>query len=691
MGLGAADDALVILLVEGDDAGGAEAVLGGLAGGFGHALAGGLVGEQGDGGLGHAFDVADREEAAVDAVVDELGDAADAGGDGGDAAGHRFEGGEAEGLHLAGEEHEVGEGKELVDVVLLAEEVDAVLDAELEGETLGGGAVGAVADQQQAGGDGAGDAGKGLDDVKNAFDRPEVGEMDEELFLGTGELRAHGGDQLGIADVDVAVDEVADDLDLAVDGEGLAGAVAEMAGDGGDAVGLGDAEAGDGEIRPVLADEGDVCAVEGGDEGEMAAAGGEHLAGEQGADRVRDGVVDVEDVERVKLGDLGHAGGQGEIVGGVLEERVVVDLDLVKVDVGLAAGEAEGLRGGDEVDLMAARGELDAQFGGHDAGAAVGGITGDANLHTFYFRIVGFGVGCVGVFDPSRLAEASIVDELGRVWERQSFGQLGEESVKLDLALGAEAGGDGVEFAVIVAGMADKLPDAVGHVSEELLERGGGEIAGGGDADGAVGGADRGGAYLAVVVETGAEAAEQLDLKAAEASAVAEGEAPGVLEGIANGADGVGFGDAQERARDPGEEVGVLVGVEVGDANAGALELVELGKGFALDLGLADLAAEEGLEEIEEGGAEASAVGAEKGGNGRGAGDGEAVGEDDVEADAEGGMGVGDGDGVVEGGAGGHKSGGGEGAGLMELADGAVDAVGEAKVVCVEDEAGGHG
>lgn len=33
---GAGDDSLVVLLIEGDDAGGAEAVLGGLAGGVGH-------------------------------------------------------------------------------------------------------------------------------------------------------------------------------------------------------------------------------------------------------------------------------------------------------------------------------------------------------------------------------------------------------------------------------------------------------------------------------------------------------------------------------------------------------------------------------------------------------------------------------------------------------------------------------
>ena len=62
-------------------------------------------------------------------------------------------------------------------------------------------------------------------------------------LVGRGEARAHGGDELGFADVEVAVDEVADDFDLGVDAEGLAGAVAQVAGDGGDAVGLLDAEA----------------------------------------------------------------------------------------------------------------------------------------------------------------------------------------------------------------------------------------------------------------------------------------------------------------------------------------------------------------------------------------------------------------------------------------------------------------
>ena len=51
-------------------------------------------------------------------------------------------------------------------------------------------------------------------------------------------------------------------------------------------------------------------------------------------------------------------------------------------------------------------------------------------------------------------------------------------------------------------------------------------------------------ADLGLVFEVGLEAAEELDLKAANAVAVAEGEAPGLFEGVANGVDGAAFGDA---------------------------------------------------------------------------------------------------------------------------------------------------
>ena len=71
--------------------------------------------------------------------------------------------------------------------------------------------------------------------------------------------------------------------------------------------------------------------------------------------------------------------GEREVVGRVLEERVVEELNLVKMDVGLAPGEPEGRGGGDEVDVVAACGELNAELRGDDPGAAVGGIAGDAD------------------------------------------------------------------------------------------------------------------------------------------------------------------------------------------------------------------------------------------------------------------------------------------------------------------------
>ena len=78
----------------------------------------------------------------------------------------------------------------------------------------------------------------------------------------------------------------------------------------------------------------------------------------------------------------------------MFEERVVRDGDFVVANVRLAAGETEGLRVGDEVHLVTARGELDAEFRGDDATTAVGGIAGDADLHklpVFLGCVRGFG------------------------------------------------------------------------------------------------------------------------------------------------------------------------------------------------------------------------------------------------------------------------------------------------------------
>ena len=137
--------------------------------------------------------------------------------------------------------------------------------------------------------------------------------------------------------------------------------------------------------------------------------------------------------------------------------------------------------------------------------------------------------------------------------------------------------------------------------------------------------------------------------------------------------------------------MGVLVGVKMGDVDAGTLKLLHLGDGLAFYIVFADGAAQESLNEIDERGAKVSAVGADERGDAFRGRDGSSVGKDDVAAHAESRVGMGDGDGVLECGAGGHQSGGGEGLGLVKLRDGTVDAWSEAEVVRVDDESGRHG
>ncbi len=183
--------------------------------------------------------------------------------------------------------------------------------------------------------------------------------------------RPFGAEWAGIgADIEVAIDEIGDDLDGAADVEFGDGAILEVAGDGSDGVTLLDGEAGDGEVAAVAADEGDIGAVEGGDERE-AAGRSEHGTSEEGADRMRDGVMDVEEVEASVFGDLGHFGGEGEGVGRMIEERIGSNLDFVEEDAscGEVSGitEANGDGVADEMDFVAASGQLHAELRGDDA------------------------------------------------------------------------------------------------------------------------------------------------------------------------------------------------------------------------------------------------------------------------------------------------------------------------------------
>src|SRR5581483_12506737 len=177
--------------------------------------------------------------------------------------------------------------------------------------------------------------------------------------------------------VQAAVDEVVDDPNLVPRLEHLHGLLAQILADTGDAVGLFDGEAGDGEVGPVGAHQGDIGAVQCGDEGQ-AAGRRQHVASQQRRNRVRDGVVDVQQVEMIDLGDLGHARGQREAVRRVLKQRVAGYFDLVVVNA-RAGAEANRVGVGNEMDVVAAVRQLNAKLSGDDAAAAVGGVAGDAD------------------------------------------------------------------------------------------------------------------------------------------------------------------------------------------------------------------------------------------------------------------------------------------------------------------------
>jgi len=83
----------------------------------------------------------------------------------------------------------------------------------------------------------------------------------------------------------------------------------------------------------------------------------------------------------VHLHDLVHPDGEREVVRRVLEQWVSTDVHFVEVDTREKLREPKRLLVRDEMDLVATRRERDTKLGRDGAGATVGRIAGNANLH----------------------------------------------------------------------------------------------------------------------------------------------------------------------------------------------------------------------------------------------------------------------------------------------------------------------
>ena len=96
---------------------------------------------------------------------------------------------------------------------------------------------------------------------------------------------------------------------------------------------------------------------------------------------MRDGIVDVQQVEAFVGRHVVHLRGQRQRVGRMVEQRIVHHFNFVEVNPFGSLRHAHGHGVADEVDVVAPRRQLQAELGGHHAASAVGGITGDADFH----------------------------------------------------------------------------------------------------------------------------------------------------------------------------------------------------------------------------------------------------------------------------------------------------------------------
>lgn len=301
------------------------------------------VAEDAGHGGGEGGDVAGLDEEGAFVVGDDFRDAADGGGDGGDRGDHGFEEGVGGAFAEGGEDGEIGDGVEGFGGVLVAGEGDAGREVELADEFFDAGAFGAIADDEQVGGEGGGELVDGAEEGEVVLFAREAADDEDDLLIGGDvELGAEPGGGVGLAGAPVEADGVVDDFDAG----------------GGDA-------AGDEFVAEGLAD------------GEDFGGGGEGPAVElvvEAGFEVGPGVAVVE-------GDPGGEGGESGAAG---EE---VGFDGVGLDdVGLEAlgecvervgdGGVEGAAFGDEFD-----GDAEGAGGfGEEGGGGVAGESGDGGV-----------------------------------------------------------------------------------------------------------------------------------------------------------------------------------------------------------------------------------------------------------------------------------------------------------------------
>src|SRR3954463_12248711 len=147
--------------------------------------------------------------------------------------------------------------------------------------------------------------------------------------------------------VEIAIDEVGNHLYFVADVKFLVSLVAQVLRYRSYTIALLDGEAGDWQIRAIEADKSDVRPVQGGYERQSPGTlgkRGDHLLGQQCTYRVRNRVVNMQQVERIKLGHFRHPGRKRQVIRRIVEERIMRDLHFMEEDIRLILTQSKRLR-----------------------------------------------------------------------------------------------------------------------------------------------------------------------------------------------------------------------------------------------------------------------------------------------------------------------------------------------------------
>ncbi len=212
--------------------------------------------------------------------------------------------------------------------------------------------------------------------------------MNHQLRVGAAAAVARREAGVGDSPVVPAVEEIGDHLDPRLHRQLTVRVVPQAAGDRRDAVRLVDGEGNGLQVGGIAADQGDVRAVQRGDDPRhVAVAGrGQDLAGEVGGGRVRHRVVGMDDVEATLAAYLDELVGERQQVLRLPEQRIAGGADGVERQPRLEVSQPHRRLAADEPDFVAAARQALGELRGDDAAAADGCVTDDADVHEAIFR-----------------------------------------------------------------------------------------------------------------------------------------------------------------------------------------------------------------------------------------------------------------------------------------------------------------